>query len=553
MSEVAANDTALPELAREEAVPVTQPPFLRIDKLTLQFARAPGAALEDFSLVLGAGETIVLLGENGSGKEALLRLLAGVRERKQRASGEIQFGSAASQSFERAVTITPRTAYLTGPYAAALNPHVPALSQFVRIIGRKRNATVSEARTELSLALQRLPGAPAIDALDTLPGFIAPEALACGLFAASLAQSPQLLLADDPLTQLSPSHARAFADVLLSEQKKLGFAMIYAAQSVESARLLNSNVVVMRAGRIVEEGPMVRLLAAQSQPYTQTLFRVVAASAKEVPSQMQRIHPRGDALLQVRNLKLASQPKQSRDTLNFELRRGASLALIGEQGSGRRALARALLGLDPLTAGRVIFDQVDIGILNERMMSRLRRRVAFITGDDEALDARMTIDDTVAEPLRAHLHLPRDALVRNRDAALKRVGLAALDGSMGVSSLSVFDRRRLQVARAIVSAPLLAVIDEPLRGLDAFAQSVIADLLRSLHDQEGPAFLFITSDFGLARSFCEDALVFKDGQVIERGPISAMLRAPKELHTKKLIDAVAAAPENGLSQAPAPV
>ena len=101
--------------------------------------------------------------------------------------------------------------------------------------------------------------------------------------------------------------------------------------------------------------------------------------------------------------------------------------------------------------------------------------------------------------------------------------------------------------------PLLAVIDEPLRGLDAFAQSVIADLLRSLHDQEGPAFLFITSDFGLARSFCEDALVFKDGQVIERGPISAMLRAPKELHTKKLIDAVAAAPENGLSQAPAPV
>jgi ABC-type microcin C transport system duplicated ATPase subunit YejF len=183
----------------------------------------------------------------------------------------------------------------------------------------------------------------------------------------------------------------------------------------------------------------------------------------------------------------------------------------------------------------------------------MRRRVAFVTGDDEALDSRMTIYDTVAEPLRANLHAPRDVMAQNRDAALKRVGLAALDGNTGVASLSIFDKRRLQVARAIVSAPSLVVIDEPLRGLDAFAQSVIIDLLRTLREQEGPALLLITSDFGLARAFCDDAMVFKGGAVIERGPIPAMLRAPKELHTKKLIDAVAAAPANGLPPAPAQV
>jgi ABC-type microcin C transport system duplicated ATPase subunit YejF len=224
------------------------------------------------------------------------------------------------------------------------------------------------------------------------------------------------------------------------------------------------------------------------------------------------------------------------------LRRGGSLALVGEIGSGRRALARALLGLDAVAAGRIVFDQVDIGILHRTMLARLRRRVAFVTGDDNALDPRMTIFDTVSEPLRAYLAMPRDLVAHNRDAALKRVGLAALSGSRTVASLSSFDRRRLQIARAIVTQPLLAVIDEPLRGLDAFAQSVIRDLLRNFRSNEGPAVLFITSDFGLARAFCEDGFVFKDGRIVERGPIATLLRAPQDPQTRKLIDAVVAAP-----------
>ena len=527
-------------------------PLIAVEKLTLKPSKDTRASLEDFSLAVLAGQTVILLGEADSGKFALLKLLANVRERGEKLSGTIRFGIGESYDLAREFTITPRTAYLTGPYAAALNAHATALSQFIRVVERKRKVSADNARAELSGALARLPGAPQLSVLDAPPGTIAPEALASGLFAAALAQSPQLLLADDPLTQLSPSHARAYAEVLLAEQKKRCFSMIYAAQNVESAKLLNSNVVILKNGRIVEQGSVARLATAPQQAYTQALFRVVAGRAKEAAAQMGRTS-RGEALVRVRNVKLASQPKQSRDVLNFELRRGASLALVGERGSGRHGLVRALIGLDPVAKGHVVFDQVDIGILGEAMMARMRRRVAVVTGDDAALDDRMTIDDTVAEPLRANLHAPRDVLVRNRDAALKRVGLAALDGNMNVAALSTFDKRRLQVARAIVSAPSLAVIDEPLRGLDAFAQSVVIDLLRSLREQEGPAFVLITSDFGLARAFCEDAMVFKDGLVIERGPISAMLRAPKESHTKKLIDAVAAAPANGLSQASAQV
>jgi len=173
------------------------------------------------------------------------------------------------------------------------------------------------------------------------------------------------------------------------------------------------------------------------------------------------------------------------------------------------------------------------------MTSRLRRRIAFITGADDALDPRMTLWDTVDEPLRAHLRLSRDMVSGHRETALKRVGLASYDGRRAVSTLSPFDKRRLQVARAIVSAPFLAVIDEPLRGLDAFAQSILTELLEDFRRQEGPAFLIITADVGVAQALAEDAMFFKDRKIVERGPLRDILKNPKDEETRLLIEAAA--------------
>ena len=85
--------------------------------------------------------------------------------------------------------------------------------------------------------------------------------------------------------------------------------------------------------------------------------------------------------------------------------------------------------MDRLEKGRIVFDAVDIGILSPDMMSRLRRRVAIIAGADDVLDPRMSLWDTVAEPLRAHLHLRGDLVAQYRESALRRVGLASLPGT----------------------------------------------------------------------------------------------------------------------------
>ncbi len=353
-----------------------------------------------------------------------------------------------------------------------------------------------------------------------------------GLLATALAQTPGLLLVDHLFEGLPPREARALEKAVVAAKARLHCTLLCATMSTETAIRLSGRLVVMRQGRIVEEGPLTRLVTSQAHAYTQTLFKESVAR--------ERTSARGQAVVQALGISLSGGARSKanpRKELHFELCRGASLALIGEEGSGRRALTRQILGMNRLDKGRIVFDAVDIGILSQEMISRLRRRVAVIAGADDVLDPRMSLWETVAEPLRAHLQLPRDVLSSYRDAALRRVGLASLPGKLPIGALTAFDRRRLQVARAIVTAPALAIVDEPFRGLDAFARSVIRDLLQSFRDEEGPAFLVITSDFAVAKALAEDAMVFRDGQVIERGTIADLMRAPKNPYTRMLVDA----------------
>ena len=524
-----------------------------LEIVDLRVSRPGGSRpeLERFSLSLDAGESAVLLGEVGCGKEAIMRVLGGLPQSGDEISGTLKFPHSEIERASRHTRAHPRVAWLPGVDPMPLNPHASVLSQLARVLARRLQIPLESGEAELNVVMRRLEGAPSIEALDARPRDLRRETIAWGFFATAFAQTPDLLLADHPLSGIPPLHARALVRALLDEQKRAGFAILYAATNTEIARLLGSRLIVMRHGKVVEEGLFERLATSQAHAYTQTLFK---GAVGEPPPP--RNAGRGEPVLQVYNLELQPRPKNSeasREGLTFELRRGASLALVGEDGSGRRDLVRMLMGLKRAPTGRIVLDAVDIGVLSETMMARLRRRIAVVTGDDDVLDPRMTIWDTVAEPLRAHLRLPRNILSDYGEAALKRVGLASLKSNTSVATLSAFDRRRLQVARAIVSAPVLAVLDEPLRGLDAFAQSVMLDLLRNFRASEGPASLVITADFGVARTLAETALVMKEGRIVERGTLRDLPANSTEPFTKSLIEASGFFAKEGVPKAPAEV
>ncbi|HEY0282541.1 MAG TPA: ATP-binding cassette domain-containing protein [Rhizomicrobium sp.] len=519
-------------------------PAAILDVAELTVAR-PGAApeLDRFSLVLEAGESAIVLGEDGSGKEALIRVLGGFAERTDQISGTLRFGNAEARPAAKRARAPIRIAYLPNPLAQPFAAHAGVLAQLTRVVARKLGSPLTSAREELRLALERLDGAPLLALLNEKPQVLDPVSTAWGLLACACAQTPDLVLADHAFADLGPTATQALLSALATARKRLGFALLYATGSLQPAARLGGRVVVIRHGRMVEEGDVTRLASGHAHAYTNTLFK--ALPRLSLDGQKSRNAARGQPLLQVHGLDLGALG--GREAITFELRRGASLALVGEEGSGRRALVRAVLGLDRAPAGRVVFDAVDLNILSQTMTARLRRRVAFITGADDVLDPRMSLWDAVDEPLRAHLKLTGELVAGYRETALKRVGLASHDGSRTVATLGAFDKRRLQVARAIVSAPLLAVVDEPLRGLDAFAQTIMREVLTDFRTQQDPAFLVITSDFTVAQALADEVMVFKDGKIVERGPIAAVLNAPKDPCTKSLIEAVSLP---GLSQTP---
>ena len=508
-----------------------------LDVRELTVRRGDVLELDGISFALDAGESLTVRGETSSGKDALVRVLGNFLERGDSVTGTLKFGDGDARPASRRGKGSIRISYLCSPRFAPLSPFASTVSQLARIVACKQATAGSSGREELRIALERFSAAPSFASLNRKPSELKPVELAWSLLAAAMAQTPELLVADHAFAGLTPTEIETLGRALMDEQERQGFALIYAAQGLQTAAHLRGRTMVLRRGKVIEEGDFDKLAAGQCHAYTKILFKALPRFAATPQA---RCAQRGEPLLQVQGLDLSPRKRRNsrpRDGITFELRRGAALAFVGEEGSGRHAHVRALLGLDRFTNGRVVLDQVDMSLLSSEMTSRLRRRIAFIAGADEVLDPRMTLWDTVDEPLRAHLRLPADMIAGHREAALKRVGLASHDGRMNVAALSAFDKRRLQVARAIVSTPFLAVIDEPLRGLDAFAQTIMLELLVDLRKQEGPAFLVITADLRIAQALADDVMIFKDGKVIERAPVADILRAPKEAETKRLLGA----------------
>lgn len=490
--------------------------------VTIADLDAPG--VHGVSLTIDAGETVVLLGEAGSGADTIARLLA----RPSRKTSE-------------AITRnTERVAYIPNPYGHPLTPFSQAAAQFARVIARKRGMLRMTAKSELAHALERFSHAPRFPALQLRPHELSAENIAWGMLATAIAQEPQLIVLDNAFSGLAPAAVARLMSGLLVEQKRMGFAILAATKTAETGRGLGGRIVMLRDGRIAAEGNAETL--AGTSAYAQGFFKAAMPA-----QQTARALGRGEPVLKAVELALAGAGKKTgRNALSFELRKGNVLALVGDTGSGRHFLVNTLLGLERAEKGRVILDSVDVGILSQQMMVRLRRRVGYIAGDDALLDPRMTVWDTVEEPLRAHLKLSGAIAAGYRDAALKRVGLDTIAGNRPVGTLCAFDKRRLQIARAIVSAPLLVIIDEPFTALDTVAQGVVRDLLRNFRAQEGPAFLVVTSDIRVAQMLADEVFVLKDRTVIERGLLSDVISKPKESYTKGFIEA-SRYPDSGLS------
>jgi oligopeptide transport system ATP-binding protein len=228
------------------------------------------------------------------------------------------------------------------------------------------------------------------------------------------------------------------------------------------------------------------------------------------------------------------------DGITFEIERGSTLGLVGESGCGKTTAGRTILGLYPITSGKVSIGGQDIGQANQSEMLGVRRKAQMIFQDPFAsLNPRWTVNSIVSEPLRVHqlLKSERERSERVKEL-LELVGLNARHVNRFPHEFSGGQRQRIGIARALASEPLFIVCDEPISALDVSIQAQVVNLLEDLQEQLELTYLFIAHDLSMVRHICDRVAVMYLGVLVEMAGRDELYEQPLHPYTQALLSAV---------------
>ena len=228
------------------------------------------------------------------------------------------------------------------------------------------------------------------------------------------------------------------------------------------------------------------------------------------------------------------------DDVSFTLRRGRTFGLVGESGCGKSSCARTVIRIYEPSAGKILLDGQDIAHMSQRQLQPIRRKMQMIFQDPYAsLNARMTVRDIIAEPLKAH-HVcsSRHDMDDKIFAMLERVGLTAEHAGRYAHEFSGGQRQRVGIARALVLNPELVICDEPISALDVSIQAQVVNLLRDYQQAEGTSYLFIAHDLSMVRYVSDDVGVMYLGQLVETCEAKEIYDHPLHPYTQGLLSCI---------------
>ena len=262
------------------------------------------------------------------------------------------------------------------------------------------------------------------------------------------------------------------------------------------------------------------------------------AATRLVETRVESPQASAGALLGIRGLRKSFGKNEALRGVSLEMFDGESIGIVGESGSGKTTLARCLVGLEQPSSGQIVIaglDAVARQSLSSSDQRLLRTTVQMIFQDPySSLNPSRTVGATLREALQvAGLDSPGTVA-----DLLARVGLPAAFSGRKPAALSGGERQRVAIARAIAVRPRLIICDEPVSALDVTVQAQILDLFRELHDELGVGYVFITHDLAVVRQVVDRIYVLYRGEVVEAGPVDAVLDHPSEDYTRKLIDSV---------------
>ncbi len=561
-------------------------PLLRVQGLHVEISTEAGVvrAVNGIDYTLARGRTLGIVGESGSGKTVAALAVLGLLPPGAQVSGRIDFEG------RNLLALTPRElrAVRGGEIAmvfqdplAALHPLHRVGWQIVEAIRAHRHLARAAARTR-AIELLDLVGIPEPHRrVNAYPHELSGGQRQRAMIAMALANEPELLIADEPTTALDVTVQAQILALLRGLQSELDMALVLIAHDLAVVAGAADEVVVMRAGRVVEHGGAEQVFTAPRADYTRALLRasprlddplkqrppvtagasplVVSDPSQPVPAHAnQPVAPAApQPLLEVRDLVKHFPPRSVRarrshgavravDGVSFTLMPGEALGLVGETGCGKSTTARLVMRLLDTTAGEIRFDGREISSLSGEPLRTLRRELQMVFQDPySSLNPRRTVGVIVGESLAIH-KLERDATARRRRVheLLEMVGLGSEYHDRYPHELSGGQRQRIGIARSLALRPRLLIADEPVSSLDVQVQAQILDLLRRLRRELGLALLFISHDLAVVRHMCDRVAVMNAGRIVESAPVADLYESPHHPYTRELLAAIPRLPED---------
>ena len=490
--------------------------------------------LSDISLNIAQGRKTAIVGESGSGKtvlaQAVMRLNPAVR-----LEGRLKFAG------EDILTAAPRRLrQLRGRHIGmvfqepmtALNPVMRVGGQIAETLALHLGLDKRQAWARAVELLHETGIGDAVQKASAYPFQLSGGQRQRAMIAMAAAAEPRLLIADEPTTALDVAVQAQILGLLEKIRLNNNTTLLYITHDLNLVRRFADNVVVMRNGRIVEQGGAERIFTQPQHEYTAML---VNAAPKRRVTPVAKNSP---VVLQAENISVSVKQKKgwfgsSRKTLlepvSFELKTGETLGVIGESGSGKTTLAKALLRLTD-SDGR-------LKIKGTGWHPQSRRHIQIVFQDPfGAFNPRQTVFDIAAEGLRVfEPELGRDDLTRRVTDILHTVGLPEECLYRYPHQLSGGQRQRLAIARAVIVRPDILVLDEPTSALDVQWQQQILELLADLRQRHNLSIIIISHDLAVINALSHRVIVLRNGRVVEQGVCADVFARPADEYTRQLV------------------
>jgi len=532
--------------------------------------------LNGVDLDLAEGEALAIIGESGTGKTTLGMSI--MRLAEARVQGSIRFNGQdllSLSDMEMQGIRWARIAMVFQNVNNVLDPVYTVLNQVAEPMIEHKLRSKEEALVKAGELLTQF-------GLPQKRFYAYPHQLSGGeqqrvLLAMALANDPDLLILDEPLSSLDVTTREGLGNLLGKIDGHRTKLVI--THDLDTASRLSDRLAVLYGGKIVEIGFTQEVLRYPRHPYTRALIRAypnmtTVKDLQGIKGRMTRpvsgcpFHPRCTqaieicsekippltqsqgrwvachrggiiTLLSTANLCKSFESLKAVDSVSLHVEAGETLALVGQSGSGKTTLAKTIMGIYSPSDGTMYLE-------GKKVVSRGKdfyKRVQMIfQNPGESLSHRLSVLELVMEPLEVQKIGTRE---QRQEKAIQTIGEVELPQTETFLStyphhLSGGELQRVAIARALVLDPDLLIADEPTAFLDASVEAKILKLLLNLQEHRGLSMLYITHNIAAARKVSDRIAVMLDGRIIEEGLSNEIVTAPKQIYTKRLLSSASA-------------